>query len=82
MNKNITPWGKQCKIQMFTLGKSLTDVSKEIGLSRTYISAIINGRCLAPKETVRKISENLKIDPDLNISMGGDKESGKCNSED
>ena len=38
MGKNITPWGKQCKIQMVSLGKTLADLSKETGLSRTYIS--------------------------------------------
>lgn len=68
MGKNITPWGKQCKIQMFSLGKTLTDLSKETGLSRTYISSIINGRVVAPQETICKISESLSVDPDLILS--------------
>lgn len=68
MGKNITPWGKQCKVQMFSLGKTLTDLSKETGLSRTYISAIINGRIVVPQETKRKISESLLVDPDLILS--------------
>ncbi len=61
MSKNITSWGVQCKIQMLALGKSLTDLSKEIGFSRSYISAIINGRVMAPEETKAKISESLSI---------------------
>lgn len=68
MGKNITPWGKQCKIQMVNLGKTLTDLSKETGFSRTYISAIINGRVIAPMETKQKISENLLVDPNLILS--------------
>lgn len=68
MEKKITPWGKQCKIQMLILGKTLTDVSTETGLSRTYISAIINGRLAVPLETMNKISKSLSVDPKLIVS--------------
>ena len=68
MGKNITPWGKQCKMQMIALGKTLTDVSEETGLSRTYISGIINGRIMVPFETTSKISKSLSVDPDLIVS--------------
>lgn len=61
MGKNISPWGKKCKMQMIALGKSLTDLSVETGLSRTYISAIINGRMVAPQETKDKISKSLSV---------------------
>ena len=62
MSKTITQWGKQCKIQMVTLDKSLVDLSKETGYSRTYISSIINGRVVAPVDTVQKISSALHVD--------------------
>lgn len=68
MQKTISPWGKQCKMQMISLGKSLTDISRETGFSRTYISAIINGRIVAPKETKHKISESLSVDADFILS--------------
>lgn len=65
MKRELTPWGKQCKIQMVALGKSLSDLSDETNLSRTYISAIINGRMLAPEETMNAISSALEVDAAL-----------------
>ncbi len=62
MKRELTPWGKQCKIQMVALGKSLSDLSNETNLSRTYISAIINGRQVAPEETMNAISSALDVD--------------------
>lgn len=61
MSKTITPWGRQCKIQMVALDKTLEDISKETGYSRTYISSIINGRMVAPAETMKKIGVALDI---------------------
>jgi len=61
MGKNMTPWGKQCKVQMALLGLSLKDLSEAVGLSNTYVSAIINGRVVAPEETVDKISRALQV---------------------
>ncbi len=65
MSKRMSPWGKECKISMFKLGKTLEDISKDTGLSRTYISAIINGRVDVPENTVRKISIVLNVDEKL-----------------
>ncbi len=59
--RELSPWGKQCKMQMIALGKSLTDISKETKLSRTYISGIINGRLIVPEETIRLINQSLQI---------------------
>lgn len=61
MGKNISPWGKQCKTQMIILNKTLKELSAEIGLSATYVSAIINGRVISPVETINKISKALDI---------------------
>lgn len=62
MKKPLSPWGKQCKVQMVVLGKTLADIAKETNLSRTYISAIINGRMIAPDDTVQMISTALNVD--------------------
>ena len=62
MSKTITPWGRQCKIQMAALDKTLEDISKETGYSRTYISSIINGRTIVPEDTKQKISAALEVD--------------------
>lgn len=65
MKKQLSRWGRQCKSQMAVLGKSLADVSEETKLSRTYISAIINGRIIVPDETAQKISDVLQVDMEL-----------------
>lgn len=61
MGKNMTPWGKTCKVQMAVMGLSLKDLADSIGLTNTYVSAIINGRVVAPEETVEKINKALQI---------------------
>lgn len=66
--RELSPWGKQCKIQMLVLGKSLNDLSDETKLSRTYISSIINGRMMAPEDTVKCISNALEVDMALSRS--------------
>lgn len=65
MKRELSPWGKQCKIQMVALGKTLTDLSLETNLSRTYISAIINGRIIVPEETAFSIGKALQVDMTL-----------------
>lgn len=61
MGRNMTPWGRQCKVQMAALGLTLNDLADSIGLSNTYVSAIINGRVLAPDETIKKINTALRL---------------------
>ncbi|TGY90886.1 XRE family transcriptional regulator [Petralouisia muris] len=65
MKRELSPWGKQCKIQMLTLEKSLNDICRETNLSRSYVSSIINGRTVAPDETVGAISRVLDVDMGL-----------------
>lgn len=63
--RELSPWGKQCKIQMVALNKSLSDLSAETKLSKTYISSIINGRMIPPEGTIRVISNALEVDMSL-----------------
>lgn len=65
MKKKLSLWGQQCKVQMLILGKTLEDLSTATQLSRCYISAIINGRMIAPEETIQKISNELDVDMNL-----------------
>lgn len=62
MSKTITPWGRQCKVQMMLQGLTLKELAAAVGLSHTYVSAIINGRTIAPQETVERINEALGFD--------------------
>lgn len=61
MKRELSPWGKQCKVQMIVLGKGLEQLSKETNFSKSYISSIINGRILVPDETVKVISDALEV---------------------
>lgn len=65
MKKELSPWGKQCKMQMVALDKSLTALSDEVFLSKQYVSAIINGRVLASEYAVKAISKALDVDINL-----------------
>lgn len=67
MKRELTPWGKQCKMQMVALDKTLADLSSETSLSRTYISGIINGRIIPPDETKQSISRALDIDTGMSV---------------
>lgn len=60
--RELSPWGRQCKVQMVVLDKSLADLSAETRLSKTYISSIINGRMIAPEDTIKVISNALGVD--------------------
>ena len=62
MGKTISPWGRKCKAQMIILGFSLKDLAESVDLSPSYVSSIINGRMIAPEETVEKISRTLQVD--------------------
>lgn len=63
--KTISKWGTECKVQMLRKDMSLKDVSEATGLTRTYISAIINGRVIVPQETMMKIGDALEVDSAL-----------------
>ncbi len=65
MKRELSPWGKRCKVQMIELGKSLNDVGRETGFSKSYISAVINGRVVVPDETIAAISRVLQVDAEL-----------------
>ncbi len=62
MKRELSPWGRQCKVQMVVLDKNLSALSQETNLSRSYISAIINGRIVVPDETIQAISRALEVD--------------------
>ena len=53
-------WCQKAKIAMIEKKISYAQISAETGLSRSYISTIINGRIYSPK-AVKKISDCLGI---------------------
>lgn len=61
----MSDWGKECKVQMLRKNMSLKDVAAVTGYTRTYISAIINGRVTPPFSTLEKINLVLGVDRKL-----------------
>jgi len=61
LGRTITPWGRECKSQMILKDISLQELADKTGLSRNYVSAIINSRVAVPEETIAKISTALDI---------------------
>lgn len=51
MEKNSISWSKKVRKRLIDLNMTITDLAKQLGVSRTYISAIINERI---------INDNLK----------------------
>lgn len=61
----MSDWGKECKVQMLRKGMTLKDVADATSYTRTYISAIINGRVIPPFETMEKINSVLEVNKEL-----------------
>lgn len=61
MSKNITKWGKECKKSMIDKDITLEALGKSTGYTKTYVSAIINGRMIAPQGTINKINDALGL---------------------
>ncbi len=66
MARKLSPWCKNARITMIEKNLSVSDLSKNIGLTREYTSSILNGRVYAAP-AVKKISSFLGI-PDDDIT--------------
>lgn len=60
MAKALSPWCKQVKKTMIDRDMSVNELSKLIGRTREYTSAVINGRAYS-EEMVKAISDELNI---------------------
>lgn len=60
MNKNLSPWCKTAKKTMIDRDLSVNDVADGIGMARSYVSTILNGRVYS-KIAVKRISDYLGI---------------------
>ncbi len=67
MPSRITGWHRAVKIAMVDKNISFADLEKALGLSRTYLSAVINGRIYSDT-AAKRISEFLSI-PDGDITV-------------
>ena len=60
MKQNLSEWAKSVKIELIRRGWDLGDLAEAVGMSRGYISAIVNERARA-EPVSRAISEVLGI---------------------
>ena len=60
MEKKLSPWCKAAKIEMIKRDITTTEMAKKLGMNRSYVSSIINGRIYSTT-TVKKISDFLGI---------------------
>jgi len=59
MKRKLPEWCVEAKIAMLRQhNMSVTDLAKEIGVHRSYVSGVLNGRINAP-EIAQKISKYL-----------------------
>lgn len=63
MKRTLPLWCKEVKKTLIDKDMSVTELSQNIGLSRVYVSGVVNGRVYAP-EIAALISRELGIDTD------------------
>ncbi|MDD2960020.1 MAG: helix-turn-helix domain-containing protein [Lachnospiraceae bacterium] len=62
MKRKLPTWCKEARKALIDRDMTVTDLSKEIGVERSYTSQIVSGRILAPKLAARISAElDLKV---------------------
>lgn len=67
MAKKLSTWCKVAKKTMIDRDMDVSDLAETLGLSRPYVSSILNGRVNSPV-AVKKISDYLHI-PDAGSEL-------------
>lgn len=67
MAKKLSPWCKLAKIMLIKMDLDINDLAGSLGMSRPYVSSILNGRVYSPV-AVKKISDFLHI-PDAESEL-------------
>lgn len=60
MKRILPPWSKEAKIALIKKDMSVTELADEIGISRCYVSRVVNGSAFAP-EIAERVSKALDI---------------------
>lgn len=60
MEKKLSEWCKNAKIEMIKRDLKTTRLAEELGMNRSYVSSILNGRIYS-SPAVKKISDYLGI---------------------
>lgn len=60
MEKKLSTWCKNAKIEMIRRDIKTTTLAKNLGMNRSYVSSILNGRVYS-SPAVKRISDYLGI---------------------
>lgn len=60
MKRTLPMWCKEVKKSMIDDDLNVTELAARVGLSRNYVSGVVNGRVYAP-EIAKIISKDLNI---------------------
>lgn len=61
--RKMPNWCMNAKIAMVKRGLTVTDVARKLGLTRVYVSSVLNGRVYT-STAVKRISDFLEISDD------------------
>ncbi|MCU7380934.1 helix-turn-helix domain-containing protein [Hominibacterium faecale] len=60
-----------------TRGLTITEFSEELGISRSAMQTLLNGKCNPRMDTLEQISDRLNVDPSILISSNFSEEEWK-----
>lgn len=60
MKRILPDWSKEAKIALIRRDMTVTELSDIVGISRCYVSRVVNGTTVAP-EIAERISKVLEI---------------------
>jgi len=69
--KSLSRWCAEAKLLMFKRGITVTALAKEVGMSRPYLSNVLNCN-VKSKKGVEAVSEYLGIVPPHSCDIGGE----------
>lgn len=61
VSKKTSAWSKAVKKRLIDLDMSIYDLADKLGMSRVYVSSVVNGRVISPN-AIKKISYALGLD--------------------
>ncbi len=69
MEKAMSLWSKHARCELINRNMTVDDLALEIGKTREYTSAVVNGRIIS-EPAIKAISDVLNI-PDAGIAVTG-----------
>lgn len=56
MAKKLSPWCKEAKKKMIDMDLEVTELASSLGLTRPYVSSVLNGRVYSPVAVKRLVT--------------------------